>query len=90
MKYYIVTKGRRDNQMLFLVDRNKTKSKWWTTILSQAIGFDKKSAAKVQLSKLVYNDPQIVDSRNTKSIERENEMNDYNEHPFSSEGLGQW
>ena len=90
MNYYVVTEGR-DKITLFLVDRNKTKKHWWTMSLTKAMAFHSESAAETVISRLKYKNPRVVN--HTEAIRLEHE-NDYNcaiieEHPFSSEALGQ-
>ena len=90
MTYYVITEGR--NQLtLFLVDRTKTKKQWWTCDLALAMQFYKESAAKIQANKLRFKNPQVVNSNDAKRIENKNThfAAIAEEHPFSSEALGQ-
>lgn len=92
MTYVVMTQGRK-GMFLFLVDRKKIKNKWWSYDWVEAIQFYKKSAAKIQVSKLKYKSPEVItiDEAIKFSEENENNLNyDLLEHPFSSEGLGQW
>ncbi len=90
MSYYVTTQGR-NNLTLFLVDRRFTKKQWWTTDLSLAIEFRKRSAAEYSCKRLRYKDPCVVDSRTANQIAAENLHIEceLDEHPFSSEALGQ-
>ena len=91
MSYIVNVQGRGDIS-LFLVDRNKTRNRWWSSSLDQAIQFEYKEAAQHQANKYHFKSPEVVSWRLAKSLERENERNiDYDsmEHPFSSEALGQ-
>ena len=42
-------------QELFLVDRSKTKKKWWTGNLDNIMIFEKESAARFQIRKYRHN-----------------------------------
>ena len=90
MKYYVITQGR-NNTTLFLIDRSFNKNKWWTTSLSDAMAFKKESAAYYSAKKLIYKSPEVVNYNEAKILENTNDFNICNEeHPFSSEGLGQY
>lgn len=45
---------------LALVDRTKTKEKWWTQELKNIMRFESKDAADLACSKLKYGNPQVV------------------------------
>lgn len=91
MRYYVTTQGR-GGLTLFLVDRTKTKKRWWSTSLYNAMAFVKESAAEYSAKNLRYKNPTVVDSRIAKMLESENDHKEATNdiHPFSSEGLGQW
>lgn len=77
---------------LFLVDRTKTKFKWWTYDWSEAMQFHKESAAMIQSNKLRYKNPTVITIDEAIRMSKLNDVNfDYKsqEHPFSSEALGQ-
>ena len=89
MSYIVMTQGRK-SMFLFLVDRTRIKSRWWSYSVSDAMQFRKESAAKIQARKLVYKSPEVISYSEACRLERLNDMNyDYDEHPFSSEALGQ-
>ena len=90
MTYLVITEGR-NKLTLFLVDRKKTKKQWWTYDLALAMQFYKESAAKIQANKLMYKNPQVVNFDEAKNMESENNyiVAILEEHPFSSEALGQ-
>ena len=90
MSYYVTTQGR-DNVTLFLVDRNKTKKHWWTMSLINAMEFKNKSAAEYSAIRLRYKYPRVVNYKEAKLLENENDFTCaiLEEHPFSSDALGQ-
>ena len=91
MTYIIMTKGR-NNMYLFLVDRKKIKTRWWSYDWADAIQFKKESAAIIQKNKLKYKSPEVIKITTAIQLSKENDRNiNYNlyEHPFSSEDLGQ-
>jgi hypothetical protein len=91
MGYIVMTEGRK-NMFLFLVDRRKIKTRWWSYDFSDAFVFNLKSAAKNQAKKLIYKNPQVITVEEAKELSNKNDYNfDYDalEHPFSSEALGQ-
>ena len=90
MSYYVTTQGR-DNVTLFLVDRNKTKKHWWTMSLTNAMVFNNESAAEYSAKRLRYKNPCVVDFKEAKRLEGENDFTCaiLEEHPFSSDALGQ-
>lgn len=90
MKYYVTTQGK--NQVtLFLIDRKQNKKHWWTTSLINAMAFNKKSAAEYSAKRLIYKSPCVVDCKEAKILEKENDFicAMLEEHPFSSDALGQ-
>jgi len=88
---YIVVKNGRDNIKLFLVNRNVTKKKWWTIHLHDAIQFRKESAAEHSASHLRFGDCFVATYEEAQKLEKDNmhELAMLDEHPFSSEALGQ-
>lgn len=91
MTFTVMTHGQ-DNMYLFLVDRTKIKNRWWSYDWTDAMQFNKESAAKVQASKLRYKEPTVITIDEAIKLTKMNNINDsfYSEtHPFSSEGLGQ-
>jgi len=91
--YYIVSDSRYNDELtLFLVDRAKTKQKWWSDSILFAKSFKTKDQANKALERLKYNDPRVVELNEAKAIDSENTaiITENSIHPFSSEGLGQW
>ena len=91
MTYIVMTHGR-NNMFLFLVDRSQIKGKWWSYNCNDAMRFHKKSAAEIQANKLRFKTPEVITYQEAKELSNRNEANyDYEaqEHPFSSEALGQ-
>lgn len=68
-EYLIMTKSRKFNgEYCFLVDRNKCKDRWWTSLTETAIVFNKLSAAEWSLNNYTHNDPIIVTLQEAKDI----------------------
>jgi len=93
MTYVIKTTGEKG--ILFLVDRNITKKFWWSYKLSIVKRFKTREDAEKACSKLNFNSPVVITFSEAQQIRDEIESNyefttDYNPHPFSCEGLGQW
>lgn len=91
MTYIVMTHGR-NGMYLFLVDRKKINNRWWSTDWSDAMQFQKESAAKIQAAKLKYKSPEVIRIDTAIELSKENDKNfDYESlvHPFSSDGLGQ-
>lgn len=91
MTYVVMTHGRK-GMFLFLVDRTKTKKRWWSYDWSDAMQFHKHSAAKIQSKKLRFKEPTVISINEAIRLSKENDRNyDYDAmgHPFSSEALGQ-
>lgn len=61
-KFVIVQKPRKRGLItrLYLVNRNITKNFWWSHDAQYAIKFNSKDDAKQALSKLKYNNPEII------------------------------
>lgn len=60
MGYVILSDSRiKAGEKIALVDRTKHKDQWWTENIEKAIVFRSLDAARIQLSKLKYNNPQI-------------------------------
>lgn len=91
MSYLVVTEGHKDTT-LFLVDRRKTKKQWWTYSTCLAMKFNSRSEAQEQANKLIYKNPRVVSFQEAQKLENDNdyECSLNEEHPFSSEALGQW
>ncbi len=92
MTYILMTNGR-NNMNLFLVNRAKIKSRWWSYDWADAIQFQSKEAAQIQAKKLRYKQPTVITTNEAIKLTKENEENyDYEEqeHPFSSDALGQY
>ena len=51
-----MTTGKK-GMYLFLVDRRKINNRWWSTDWSDAMQFQKESAAIIQSKKLKYKSP---------------------------------
>ena len=71
MSFYIVSEGR-SGQVIFLADRRKTNSQWWTSSTKKAMCFFHRSAVREALSKLLYNNPRIIEDVEAGRIERDN------------------
>lgn len=88
---YVITCEGKGTYNLFLIDRSKNNTKWWTTSLSDAFKYEKKEAAEKQASKYLYKNPTVVSLKEAVLLEKHNEELESDlDHPFSSEGLGQW
>lgn len=61
-KFVIMQKPRKRGLVtrLYLVNRNITKDFWWSNDAQYAMKFDSKNDAKQALSKLKYNNPEII------------------------------
>ena len=61
-KFVIVQKPRKRGLVtrLYLVNRNITKDFWWSHDAQYAMKFNSKDDAKQALSKLKYNNPEII------------------------------
>ena len=68
---YLITREGRNGEVLFLVDRSLTKTQWWTENIDFAIVFRKYSAAKIQLKKLIYGNPDIIDLESAEKIKND-------------------
>ncbi len=91
MTYIVMTNGRK-GMYLFLVDRKKINNRWWSTDWSDAMQFQKESAAGIQAAKLKYKSPKVIRIDTAIELSKENDKNfDYESlaHPFSSDALGQ-
>lgn len=90
MSWFVTQDGKNDIT-LFLADRKKTRTQWWTSQLDLAMEFEKEESASVQLKKLRYNNPQVVNYENALEIYHSNQHHQIinEEHPFSSDALGQ-
>ena len=91
MTYVVMTNGRK-GMYLFLVDRKKINNRWWSTDWSDAMQFQKESAAGIQAAKLKYKSPEVISIDTAIQLSKENDKNfDYESlvHPFSSDALGQ-
>lgn len=55
-KFVIIQNSRKNKDIMFLVDRHKTKSMWWSPSSALAMMFEKESAAKLQAMKYRYNE----------------------------------
>lgn len=91
MGYYVITESRRNDMTLFLVDRTLTKRQWWTTEEHLAMRFNKKSAAEYSAKNLTFNTPEVITAAEAQEIFNRQEARNIEdeEHPFSSEALGQ-
>ncbi len=90
MGYYIVTEGE-DNMNLFLVDRTKVTTRWWSYNVDEAIEFKRIDVARSSLNRLQYKNPRILTKEEAIVLHNANEANTAgNDHIFSNEALGQY
>lgn len=94
MKYVI---QKVSNDLLFYVDRSKTKKFWWSYKPYYALLFDSKEAAENKIKQLNYGSFKVITETEMRQKRKDKDLNyelnkkfNYTEHPFSSEGLGQW
>lgn len=97
---YVVVKNITGNKSLFLVDRNKDKTRWWSVSAKNAIIYTSKDAAEAKAASLKFGSFSVVDKELAMRFENlnysrfqygERRFNPDNyEHPFSSDALGQW
>lgn len=97
---YIVVKHIAGNRSLFLVDRNKDKTRWWSSGTENALVYTSKDAAEAKAASFKFGRVTAVDNELAIRFENLNrskikcEYNRFNpdnyEHPFSSDALGQW
>ncbi|MDZ7721687.1 MAG: hypothetical protein U5R06_02380 [candidate division KSB1 bacterium] len=67
--YAIVCKSRYKDEMLALIDRNHTRSKWWTSTESFLIlKIVSKTAAEKICSKYLYNAASVVSYNHARDI----------------------
>jgi len=92
------------NVCLFYVDRTKTIKFWWSYLLKYAMIFTSKEAAQKICDNLKYGKCVVITLREAKSLRQfANEKHEERvtnaklsedfedqEHPFSSNALGQW
>ncbi len=87
------------NDLLFYVDRAKTKRFWWSYDLKYAMIFTSKDAANSIKSKLNFGQFEVITLEDAKSLRLQKNENHklmiaskelYEDHPFSSDALGQW
>ena len=59
---YLILQDRRKNKgmNLALIDRSKSQSKWWTSVLDNALVFTSKIQAQNQCEKYKFNNPRVV------------------------------
>ena len=92
-KYVVVTDSRElEGTKIFLVDRKKTRRRWWSTKLTNAMQFRKKSAALYQSSRYKHNNPQVITLTEAKIIEDNNVFKEvlYNNTPTLNKNLNSW
>ena len=61
-KFVVIQNSRRKKNIMptmFLVDRHKTKSMWWSPSSFLAMVFEKESAAKYQAKRYKYNNARV-------------------------------
>lgn len=94
---YILRKISSD--LLFYVDRNKTKKYWWSYDLKYAMVFNSKTEAEKVMNRLKYGTFEIItlkeakEKRAYKDEKHEEKVMKammYDDHPFSPDALGQW
>ena len=84
METFIVMRHGRGGFKLFLINRNITKKRWWTTDTSEAIQFRKKSAAEYSARHLRFGDPEVITFNEALEFEAENDhLEAGQEHPFA-------
>lgn len=66
-KFYIEVQGV-DGSNVYLVDRGKSKSSWWTRDKALMMAFRKRDAAVTQLLKLRFNNPKVVNRLNFEQV----------------------
>lgn len=90
---YLILK--QSDVLLFYVDRHLTKKFWWSYDLDYAMYFTSKDEAQKIVDGLKYGKFSIITEDKAremrKEVDREHERNhpEYDDHPFSSEALGQ-
>lgn len=94
---YILRKISSD--LLFYVDRNKTKKYWWSYDLKYAMIFTSKLEAEKVMNRLKYGKFEVITLKEAKEKRAyKDEIHEkkvmkammYDDHPFSSDALGQW
>ncbi len=61
MSYVIVTDSRKKNEILFMVDRSKQKSSFWSDRLDEAFIYNDRIQADNKARSLRYNNPRIME-----------------------------
>ena len=59
MEYVVVTKSRKRDEFLFMVDRRKQLKSFWSHGLADVMKFPSHEAAQVVASALKFNDPKV-------------------------------
>lgn len=59
-KYVVATKGRSSNKTVFFQDKSISKGGYWTQYLSNALGFNDLSKARLIASGFKYGEPKIA------------------------------
>lgn len=99
---YVIRKISSD--LLFYVDRNKTKRFWWSYNPKYALLFTSKEQAEKKVESLNYGKFEVITEsemhrlRDRKDQSHNDKIRDFernydyhnDDHPFSSEALGQW
>ena len=58
--YVIATDSRRNDETLFMVDRNRQRASFWSNRLDDAMKYGDKSAAQQKATKLRFNRPRVL------------------------------
>lgn len=69
MKVYCVIRKGKNGEKLYLVDRGKTRTCWWTTDFDLAMKYEKYDAVEFACNRLKFGNPTIEDHE-VKKIEK--------------------
>lgn len=70
--FVIACDSQKNNDVLFMVDRNKQTKSFWSYKLDDALIFRSLKVAQEKMSKLKYNNPRVINLDDAKSIELSN------------------
>lgn len=72
--YVIATDSRKNNEVLFMVDRAHQRKSFWSNRLDDVLKYENKSAARRKAASLLFNNPRVLSLQDAMKIAGESEI----------------
>lgn len=88
MTFIIVSHSRKNQELLFMVDRRKQKASFWSNRLDDVLEYKSRDEAEKKAQSLKFNNPRVMSKKNAKAYMTRREREQIHEIAMDCQELG--